>query len=701
MLTLKLKEHFNAKGYVPETAEQLARRFQTTANRAAVFEALAELEDEGFIAASKQGVYQLAAKLGVHKGVADRKAAGYLFVTPEGETKGVRDIYVARENTLGAMNRDVVLVRVIKRSGPDRIEGAVLKIVERELKQVVGEYFQGAIFPRKPIPDVLFRVSGKHRQGLKEHSVVVAKIESYHPNGILDCVPLSTLGSINDPDVVMREVLAEHGVEVEFPDAVLNEVASVPALVLEADLRGRKDLRSEFIVTIDGDDTKDIDDAVSIKELPSGSFELGVHIADVSHYVKEGSALDRNAYLRGTSVYLADRVVPMLPKELSNGICSLNPGVDRLTLTATMEIDQEGSIVKSAFHPSVIHSRHQMTYKKCNLILDQDSAALAEYPDMVAPLEALRKLQAALERRRKQEGSLDFETIEPKLKLDESGNVLDIVVRERGLSERIIEECMLAANVAVATHFSRRNLPFLYRIHDKPDPMKIQAVFLLAKALGAMKKAPSSFTPFDLQALTEKARGTAYEKVIDTMLLRAMAKAKYSPDNIGHYGLAFEDYAHFTSPIRRYPDLIVHRLMRSYVFDGKIDRETQGRIASSLEDIGLSTSASERRAMLVEREVLDIKKAAYMTQFIGQTFEGVVSSLNRFGMFVELPNTVEGLIRLERFPEAIEFSEADMSYLGISTRKVYNIGTLVNVRVVKTNPALGQIDFELAVKGRS
>ncbi|MCK7487453.1 MAG: VacB/RNase II family 3'-5' exoribonuclease [Bacillus subtilis] len=390
----------------------------------------------------------------------------------------------------------------------------------------------------------------------------------------------------------MKELIASHGVEVEFPDAVLSEVRKVPDHVLDSERSGRVDLRSEMIFTIDGDDTKDIDDAVSLELLPSGNYRLGVHIADVSHYVKEGSPLDQNAFSRGTSVYLADRVVPMLPKELSNGICSLNPRVDRLAMTAEMEINPTGAFVKTKFYPSVIHSRYQMTYTNVNLILAGDPAINEQYADIKDNIQLMASLQAILYHKRTAEGSINFETIEPKLLFDDLGNVKDIVIRNRGIAERLIEEFMLMANQAVAIRFTKQSLPALYRIHAKPDEDKIASVFNLAKEIGYVKKLPAVFDPKHLQELLSRVEDTEYEKVVNMMLLRAMAKAKYSPENVGHYGLGFVDYTHFTSPIRRYPDLIVHRLMRVYLFNGQIDAATR----SHYDVIRSSTSAFKRRS---------------------------------------------------------------------------------------------------------
>jgi ribonuclease R len=683
-------------GYAAADRETLAGLLHVSgeAGMRALDAALRDLEASGVIARNKRERWNTVERLGLLRGPIDVKRQGYGFVKPEG-TEGP-DVFIPRSAILDAMDGDTVLLRITKKGEDGRLEGTVVRVLTRAMTHVVGEYFQGAVFPKNPIGDYLFKIRPENRKGLSDHTVVKAEILRYSSSKILDVKPVEIVGHPTDPGIEILTIVAEHGLRVDFPEDVKREVAKIPASVLSVELGNRRDFRNDLVFTIDGDDTKDIDDAVSLSILPDGRYRLGVHIADVSHYVKEGSALDAEAYARGTSVYLADRVIPMLPRELSNGICSLNPGVDRLAMSCLMTIDGNGDVDDYEIVEAVIRSRAQMTYNKMNAILASDPALKTTYPDIAAIVPAMRDLKDILYRKRAAAGSIDFETIEPKLVFDEKGVVTDIVVKPRGISEAIIEEFMLVANETVAGHFMKMELPAIYRIHEDPDPEKLQQLFTLARELGYQKKIPKKIGPLDLQNLLATVDGTKFDKVVNTLMLRSMAKARYSAENVGHYGLAFENYTHFTSPIRRYPDTTVHRLLRNYLFSGPLRRETVRRFADALPDIAEATSKAERVAMTCEREVMDMKKAEFIAPHVGETFEGVVSTLTRFGMFVELPNTVEGLVHISNFKEAIDFREDKMTYLGISSRKEYTIGTVVKVRLLGVDPLKGQVDFELA-----
>ena len=686
----------NDEAYVASDLETLARLLQLKgdAETQSLKQALNALEAEGLLARNKRERYNTVERLGLLKGPIDLKRQGYGFVKPEGADGP--DVFIPRGNVGDSMDNDRVLVKVTRRSEDGRLEGAVVRILERALKYVVGDYFQGAVFPKNPIGDYLFKVKPPFRADLKDHTVIKAEIIRYTASKILDVKPVEVIGHPTDPGIEILTIVAEHGLEVAFPVDVMNEVAtSIPSEVTAAERKNRRDFTKDLVFTIDGEDTKDIDDAVSLDVLPDGNYRLGVHIADVSHYVTEGSPLDVEAYRRGTSVYLADRVIPMLPRELSNGICSLNPKVDRLVLSCLMTIDANGDVKDYEIVEGVINSVAQMTYTKINKILAGDLPTIAQYPAIAAVSPTMRKLSKILYDKRAKAGSINFETIEPKLVFDEDGKVKDIVVKDRGISEGIIEEFMLIANETVAGHFMKLGLPGLFRIHENPDTDKLATLFKLAKELGYQKKIPKKITPVDLQQLLVAVDGTKFDKVINMLMLRSMAKARYSENNDGHYGLAFENYTHFTSPIRRYPDTTVHRLLRSYLFAGPVDRNVVSHFKGVLPDIADATSKAERVAMLCEREVMDMKKAEFMIPHVGEIFEGVVSTLTRFGMFIELPNTVEGLVHISSFREAMEFIEEKMTYLGISSRKEYTIGMVVKVKLLGANPLKGQVDFEL------
>jgi len=695
-LKTRIMDLINKSDYQPADAHGIATKLQINSAKDTqeLYKSLAALEAEGLIARNKKEKYNTVERLGYVKGTLDLKRAGYGFLIVEGETKSA-DVFIPKDRTLDAMDNDYCLVKITRRSENNRMEGVIVVVLKRALQFVVGEYYQGAIFPKNDNGEILYKVKPQNRKGLVDHTIVKATITRYSPQRILDCVVSDILGDLNAPGIEILEIVAEYGLQTEFPQPVLDQVQQVPSSVQPQELVGREDFRFEIIFTIDGEDTKDIDDAIGLTRKPNGNFELGVHIADVSHYVTEDTELDREALRRGTSVYLADRVIPMLPRALSNGICSLNPKVDRLAISCIMEVNQKGQVVAYRIVPSVINSRYQMTYTKVNKILAGDESVKASYPDLIESIGSMRELAKILYDLRTQKGSINFETIEPKLVFDDQNHVIDIVIKPRGISENIIEEFMLLANETVAAHFMKANLPFLYRIHETPDAEKLAALFKLAKEIGYQMKIPKAIRPQDLQKLLADVEDTTFEKVINTMMLRSMAKARYSEQNLGHYGLAFEDYTHFTSPIRRYPDTTVHRLIRTYLFEHKTDSATLAHFRAALPDIALLTSKAERTSMLCEREVMDMKKAEYMSPLVNQEFEGVISTLTKFGMFVELPNTVEGLVHISSFKEAIEFIEEKMLYLGISSRKEYTIGMVVKVKLLGVDASKGRIDFEL------
>jgi ribonuclease R len=506
------------------------------------------------------------------------------------------------------------------------------------------------------------------------------------------------LGHKNDPGVDILSIIRKHGLPEAFPEVVLKEAEAIPDTISEEEIKGRHDLRERPMVTIDGEDAKDLDDAVSVERLENGNVRLGVHIADVSYYVKEGSALDREAYERGCSVYLVDRVIPMLPKRLSNGICSLNPKVDRLTMTCDMEIDGEGNVVKYEIYPSVIRTRERMTYTNVKkIVVDEDPELIARYQPLVDDFRLMADLAMTLRRKRMRRGAIDFNFAEAKVIVDEKGKPIDIVKRPRTIAEQLIEEFMLAANETVAEHFFNLGVPFVYRIHENPDAEKLKAFYEFITSFGyAVKGKPDQVKPHALQALLEKVQGKPEEHVISTVMLRSMKQAKYAAENIGHFGLAAPFYSHFTSPIRRYPDLLIHRIIREVLSKGFLSSERIDELNEYLPDAAQQSSIRERIAVDAERETQDLKMAEYMMDKIGKEYDGIISSVTSFGIFVELPNTIEGLVHISFLTDDYyHYNESSYSLIGERTGRLLRIGDRVRIKVSGVNIDERKIDFEL------
>ncbi|MBM7605955.1 ribonuclease R [Metabacillus crassostreae] len=700
----KLLGFMKEEAYKPLTVQELEEAFgiEDSAEFKEFVKALVVMEEEGLVVRTRSNRYGLPEKMNLLKGKLIGHAKGFAFVDPEDTS--LDDIFIPPTELKTAMHGDIVLVRVSPKSANgSRQEGSIIRILERGVKEVVGTYTEsknfGFVIPDdKKIANDIFIPKNASKGAIEGHKVVV-KLTTY-PEGRMSAEGeiIDILGHKNDPGVDILSVIHKHGLPGPFPVEALEQANDVPDEIKEEDLKDRRDLRNETIVTIDGADAKDLDDAVTVTKLENGNYKLGVHIADVSHYVTEQSPIDREAVERGTSVYLVDRVIPMIPHRLSNGICSLNPKVDRLTLSCEMEIDAEGQVVKHEIFQSVIKTTERMTYTDVKKILeDKDEALLQKYENLVPMFEEMADLAQILRKKRMDRGAIDFDFKEAKVLVDPKGHPTDVVIRERSVAERLIEEFMLLANETVAEHFHWMNVPFIYRIHEDPNAEKLQRFLEFITNFGySVKGTANEIHPRALQNIIEEVAGKPEETVISTVMLRSMKQAKYDPESLGHFGLSTEYYTHFTSPIRRYPDLIVHRLIRTYLIEGKVDGDTRSKWAESLPVIAEHSSNMERRAVEAERETDELKKAEYMLDKIGEEYDGMISSVTNFGMFVELPNTIEGLIHVSYLTDDYyRYDERHYAMIGERTGNVYRIGDEITVRVVNVNKDERSIDFEV------
>ena len=663
-------------------------------------EELRKLEDEVIIYRSNKNKYMMLEDSHLKKGVMRVNKKGFGFV----EVSGLEDdIYISSDNMNDAIHDDIVLVEITSKMNLDRLEGRVLRIIERKISRYIGLIkFDKKGIGHITLDDNKIKLDieipkDKTKNAVDGHKVVVElgkKIKDNRYNGEV----VEIIGHVNDPGVDILSIIYKYNIDIDFSDETKKQVESIPMEVYESDLKGRRDLRDITIFTIDGDDTKDIDDAISIEKLPNGNYKLGVHIADVSYYVKEGTPLDVDAMERGTSVYLVDRVIPMIPHELSNGICSLNPNVDRLTISCVMEFDRDGKQVNYEIFPSVIKSRIQMTYKNVNRILE-DNYVPDGYEEFVEDLKLMSELATILRKAKVNRGYIDFGIDEPKILVDDKCVPYDVVLRDRGTGENLIEDFMIAANECVASHIYFMNLPFIYRIHEYPKEEKIRSFLGFVSNLGyTITGNVSDMKPTTIQRILKQLDDKPEYKILSSLLLRSMQKAVYSPDNLGHYGLASKCYTHFTSPIRRYPDTTVHRLLRTYLFDNRIDMNTIHKWEEKLVYIAEHSSEKERSSVDCEREVEDMKMAEYMEKHIGEEFEGMISSVTSFGMFVELPNLIEGLVPIKDMPDFFHYDEERMTLTGERSHVKYSIGDKVVIKVVRASKEDQTIDFEVVRK---
>ncbi|MEC0493703.1 ribonuclease R [Bacillus glycinifermentans] len=699
----KLLAFMKEEAYKPLTVQELEEMLEITDadEYKELVKALVTLEEKGLIVRTRSNRYGLPEKMNLIKGKISAHAKGFAFLLPEDPS--FDDVFIPPSELGTAMNGDTVLVRLSTQTGGTKKEGTVIRIVERNIETVVGTYTEtksfGFVIPDdKKITNDIF-IPKHAKNGAVEGHKVVVRLTSY-PEGRMSTEGevVEILGHKNDPGIDILSVIHKHGLPGEFPPEAMEQANETPEKIDENDLKGRRDLRDQTIVTIDGADAKDLDDAVTVTKLKNGHYKLGVHIADVSHYVTEGSPIDKEAYERGTSVYLVDRVIPMIPHRLSNGICSLNPKVDRLTMSCEMLINKQGQVVEHEIFQSVIKTTERMTYLDVNKILvDDDQELKQKYEALVPMFKDMEELAAVLREKRMARGAVDFDFKEAKVLVDEEGKAKDVVLRERSTAEKLIEEFMLVANETVAEHFHWMNVPFIYRIHEDPDQEKLQRFLEFVTTFGyVIKGTAGNIHPKALQKVLDDVRDTPEEAVISTVMLRSMKQAKYDPQSLGHFGLSTEFYTHFTSPIRRYPDLIVHRLIRTYLIQGKTDEATREKWAHLLPDIAEHTSNMERNAVDAERETDDLKKAEYMMDKIGEEFEGVISSVTNFGMFVELPNTIEGLVHVSFMTDDFyRFDEQHFAMIGERTGNVYRIGDEITVRVVDVNKEERNIDFEI------
>ncbi len=665
---------------------------------------LKDLEREGKVVRTRKNRYGVSAKMNLAVGVLQGHPRGFAFLVPD--DKG-DDIYVSKENLGGAMHGDRVVVRPLGfGSNGKRSEGEVIRILERANGRVVGRFeFAGGqigfVVPdeKKLCWDIF--VPKNHQKGAHNGDKVVVEITRWpearrNPEGKI----VEVFGASGEPGVDILSIIKKYGLPEEFPPRVLREADATPLEIAVDDEDGRWDLREVPMVTIDGDDAKDLDDAVSLETLDNGNYRLGVHIADVAFYVREGSELDQEAFQRGTSVYLVDRVIPMLPGRLSNGICSLNAGVDRLALSVFMEINKEGHVVRYEIGPAVIRVDERMTYNNVRRILDDHDEMLCQrYADFVETFEQMRGLCLILCQQRHRRGALDFDFPECKVYLDESGRPEDVCLREQSIANQIIEEFMLLANETVAKHLFNLDVPLLYRVHEEPKQEKLAALNEFLHGFGYHIPVSGGVHPRFFQDVLQQVEGKPEQLVVHTVMLRSLQHARYAPAPLGHFGLAVQLYTHFTSPIRRYPDLIVHRMLWEIITHRSLAAERLEVLEQQMSDNAQQSSKRELVAEEAERETVDLKKVEYIRQFMGEIFDGFVSSVTNFGMFIALPNGIEGLVHVSSMADDYYlFDDKSYTLTGEHTRKAFKIGDKLRVQLVRASLEDRQIDFELVAK---
>ena len=680
---------------------------------------LDELDSEGIIHRVKRGRYALPTRENLVSGVLNCHRDGYGFLVPDDRSVFKEDIFIPARNMEDALHEDRVLVKVSMKQRParrgfrgrregagderERLEGFVVKVLERKRPTVVGRYYAHPRFPFiVPVDARLFhdiRIPYQASKGAKDGQIVVVDItlppgRNQIPQGRITKI----LGYPDDPGIEYTIVEHKFGLPVDFTSEAVREAAEIPDHVLKEEFAGREDFRDEVTITIDGETARDFDDAVSLKKLESGNYLLGVHIADVSHYVREDTALDADAYARGTSVYFPDRAIPMLPARLSSGICSLKPGVDRLVLSALMEVDLRGKVVARRFVKGVLRSQARMTYTSvAKILVERDPEEKARYAELVSLFELMEELCLILSKKRYRRGSVDFDLPEAEIAFDENGRVISIVPAEHNIAHRIIEEFMLLANECAAEKLTVAGGPALYRVHERPDPVKVEEFAEFALALGyKLEKQDGQYRPKDFQKFVSQLKGKLEQRFLAYLMLRSFMQARYSEENIGHFGLATAEYTHFTSPIRRYPDLLVHRLLKA-VLGEEPDSGWRERISERLPDIANHTSLRERIADEAEREIEKIKKVQFMADKLGEEFEAIVFSAMRQGFFVELlDHYVEGFVPIGTLvDDNYIYKEKTHSFVGERRRRKFQLGSRVRVRLDSADRETARLTFSL------
>lgn len=699
----RILAYMESEGYVPIKRRDMRAMLSVPQEDREKFESLInELIAEGRVFETKKGKLASPKDLQMATGTFIGHARGFGFVTPDA---GGEDIFIPASETMGAMQKDRVLYKMLhKAEKGKKADGVIVRILERGQQRIVGTFEAGSkgygfvVADDKKIAKDIF-ISRENTKGAVTGHKVVVEITDYgedrrNPEGKV----IEILGHINDPGVDILSVIRRYELAVEFPEEVYAEIEHLGTEVAEADKKGREDLRDLLTITIDGADAKDLDDAVSLKRLGNGNFELGVHIADVSHYVRENTALDKEAYARGTSVYLVDRVIPMLPHKLSNGICSLNPHVDRLALSCLMEVNGRGEVVSHRILESVINSDYRMTYTAVREILEDGTPALLEqYAEILPMLEDMEELRQILGEKRRKRGSVNFDLPESKIILDENGKPIDIKPYEKSIATNMIEEFMLVCNETIAENSFWQEMPFMYRSHQEPDEDKLEKMEQFLRGFGYyLRKKDGEIHPRELQKVLQKAEETDEERIITRMVLRSMMQARYTAENGGHFGLAAKYYCHFTSPIRRYPDLEIHRMIKK-MLHGELDEKASVYYRRKMPDWAKHCSKQERVAEDAERDTDALKKVEFMEDKVGQIYEGIISGVTNWGIYVELPNTIEGMVALSQMDDDYyEFDEKKMLVFGKRTKKSYRLGDKVVVSVAKVDRMMRTIDFAFA-----